>query len=106
MCEVEIRVHLDHFPAAITVFIDADEQTGVVLFTPLDVEMSCLSVTRDYIPEDIMKNPTRDEHLIKTTRSLLHIPSLIAMLLSVCGYLFLSSGSAGMALCSGASSSS
>lgn len=50
--EVEIWIHLDHFPAAITILIDADEQTGVVLFTPLDVKMSCLGMAWDYIPEN------------------------------------------------------
>lgn len=42
MCEVEVWVHLDHLPAAISVLIDPNKQTGVVLFTPLNVKMSCL----------------------------------------------------------------
>lgn len=50
MCEIEVGVHLDHLPAAITVLIDSYEEAGVVLLPPLDVEVGCLGVAWNYIP--------------------------------------------------------
>lgn len=48
--EVEVRVHLDHLPAAVTVLVDANEQVGVVFLPPFDVKVSCLRMARNGVP--------------------------------------------------------
>lgn len=48
--EVEVRVHLDHLPAAVTVLIDSYEEARVILFSPLNVKMCCLRVAWNHIP--------------------------------------------------------
>lgn len=50
VCEVEVRVHLDHLPAAVTVLIDAYQEAGVILLPPLNVKVSCLWMAWNHVP--------------------------------------------------------
>lgn len=50
VCEIEVRVHLDHLPAAIAILIDSYEEAGVVLLPPLNIKVCCLRVTWNHIP--------------------------------------------------------
>lgn len=118
VCEIEVWVHLDHLPAAVSVLIDSYEEAGVVLLPPLNVKVCCLWVAWNHIP-------TPSKYKSRFTCSNIfghfslhiqeHVTSLDIALSSgnnlwfskdLNAYFFLSSGSAGMALWSGANSSS
>lgn len=47
--QTEIRIHFYHFPAAITILIDAYQQIGIIFLTPINIKMSSLGVAWDDI---------------------------------------------------------
>lgn len=51
VCQVEVRVHLNHFPAAVTVLVDSYEQARVVLLAPINVKVCCLGVAWNCVPK-------------------------------------------------------
>lgn len=53
VCQIEVWVHLDHLPAAITILIDSYEEARVILFTPLNIKVCCLRVAWNHIPIQI-----------------------------------------------------
>lgn len=105
MCEVEVGVHLDHLPAAVAVLVDSYEEAGIVLLAPLDVKVRRLGVARNHVPGGepaAARRRASDQGFSTGGSPPTRLPSGGG---PIC-YLFLSSGSAGTALWSGASSSS
>lgn len=121
MCKIEIRVHLDHLPAAITILIDSYEEARVILLPPLNVKVCCLWVAWNHIPIKIhtiqilsIKKIIIFSWMVTLYRKRVRVwvqscvyekkPNKKKSIRDP--YFFLSSGSAGMALWRGASSSS
>ena len=85
VCEIEVRVHLDHLPAAITILINSYEQAGVILLPPLDVKVRCLRVAWNHIP---IQRPTitiqtykykKDKLLLFSNTELLQLRHILRM---------------------------
>lgn len=64
VCEIEVWVHLDHLPAAVTILIDSYEEAGVVLLPPINVKVCCLRVAWNHIPIEIHTVSHHTTHLV------------------------------------------